>query len=638
MTERKHRFQFSLRLMMLAMVIFSASTVLYLKMRRIRVLILTQLQADDLYSRIPCIYETQNPFTIASVRKSHAADEEKRRRFKEADSQVRFRILRDRHEQQKLEYQKRISKLPVQFAKAKRLAEYGDASGISELVSRYSSLTEKDKKRLVYFAELLPAEMICQNESLAQFLKDRISQSNPVSSLQEAEILHNCGIDSKPLIEACKWEIENTAGYPKIRASIRLLEIAPVDDSFQLALSVFEDSNHSYNSYLIGTLLNTDGFAEAADGKFKNRLVSAAIRFADEEPRYDRYLLAMTEHDCPEFLDFCRSTAAKPAVRKRRNYALSKLYKDGKKGESKRLLDSILADETFPGDVMPHYLALAGREAVFAELAKRLQTNKSYPMLVKMCELAEGDDREVAKSICLGLADEMFDETSPYFKKYDLIEYLADFGYQGVDELRKRVPVQKNIWREGQKPAQEFVDWVNRKLNPINPIDESSVFSDDDNSWLADHGNWHPSSFRIKAMEAAGRVVYLDPQEFEIDSVFFTKIASVGGEQFQIEAHSCIDGNVKLLINGRIYSFDVDNVEAWYEVVGACELVNTILERHDIEERYFVFSEAWGNSYMLNALFAKPSVAKEFAERYPSDTFVKGSEVYWKTPQPGTKQ
>ena len=139
-------------------------------------------------------------------------------------------------------------------------------------------------------------------------------------------------------------------------------------------------------------------------------------------------------------------------------------------------------------------------------------------------------------------------------------------------------------------------------------------------------------------MEAAGRVVYLDPQEFEIDSVFFTKIASVGGEQFQIEAHSCIDGNVKLLINGRIYSFDVDNVEAWYEVVGACELVNTILERHDIEERYFVFSEAWGNSYMLNALFAKPSVAKEFAERYPSDTFVKGSEVYWKTPQPGTKQ
>ena len=200
MTERKHRFQFSLRLMMLAMVIFSASTVLYLKMRRIRVLILTQLQADDLYSRIPCIYETQNPFTIASVRKSHAADEEKRRRFKEADLQVRFRILREGHEQQKLEYQKRISKLPVQFAKAKRLAEYGDASGISELVSRYSSLTEKDKKRLVYFAELLPAEMICQNESLAQFLKDRISQSNPVSSLQEAEILHNCGIDSKPLI------------------------------------------------------------------------------------------------------------------------------------------------------------------------------------------------------------------------------------------------------------------------------------------------------------------------------------------------------------------------------------------------------------------------------------------------------
>ena len=61
-------------------------------------------------------------------------------------------------------------------------------------------------------------------------------------------------------------------------------------------------------------------------------------------------------------------------------------------------------------------------------------------------------------------------------------------------------------------------------------------------------------------------------------------------------------------------------------------LAHLILERQNVEQRFFVFSEPHGNSYMLYALFAKPKVAQELVEKfkYKSQLFVKGCENYWK--------
>ena len=146
---------------------------------------------------------------------------------------------------------------------------------------------------------------------------------------------------------------------------------------------------------------------------------------------------------------------------------------------------------------------------------------------------------------------------------------------------------------------------------------------------MSDEGNHNPYWYRIQAMEASGRVGFLDPQEFDFDGEFFAKIAELGGDKFRIEAHDCINCNVRLLINGRTYSFDVDDGEAWYDVTVSCEMLNAILKRHELEERFFVFSEPYGNSYMLFAMFAKPSVAKELADKY-GNPFVKGCEAYWK--------
>ena len=644
MNNRKFRFQFSLRLMLLMMAFIAVSAFSYLKMRRIQIPVPTLLQTNGSYPPISFIFETQNPFTAASVRQTYAADELERKRYQEADAGELLWISPELHQREiaKLKwksFEKSVQKSPedLQFETAIQLAESGDYSTISELVKRYSSPESKFQERLVSFARLLPADAICQSEPLIQFLKDRISPSDPSSGLEEARILHDSGFDSQPLIAICKWEIENRDSYYKKLALNRLLKIAPVEESFQLALEIFEDPENQSNrrlacDNLITTLLGIDEFAKVAGGKYKTRLVNAAIGIAEKDrSRNDDYFVKIASHDGPEFIEFMRSTASKPADRHRRNWALSKLEDFGEKGESVRVLESIVANDTFPADVMSHWINLKGKDAVCLELAKRLETNKSFPMVEKMCKFAEGENRNVAKSICIDVAEELFDESSPYFEKYKLIDYLADFEYEGVDALRKRVPVIENVWREGQPATDEFVAWVNNNLDPITPIDAASVFKAKRESG-EEYGNFDSYYFGISAMEAAGRVVYLDPECFKFDSEFFAKIATIGGEQFQIEAHDCIDLNVRLLTNGHTYSFQVDDSRAWYDVVGSCEMLNLILERQNVEQRFFVFSEPHGNSYMLYALFAKPKVAQELVEKfkYKSQLFVKGCENYWK--------
>lgn len=631
--KRKLKFQFSLRLMLLAMVLFSVSAVSYLKFRRIQIPVPANLDHDDgYYPRFLFIYETQNPFTASSVRKNHAASEEKKRIYAKANIEERMQIWQEEYKRQQESRKKERSPQQREYYDAIELAKSGDTTGFSKLVNRHLSGGQQDQEKLLQYAQAFPPKMVCQNELLLNLIKDRIEKAG-LPSIVEAKILHLGEIDSQPLIDGLKWQIKNsTSDFERRWALDDLLKVSATEDSFRLALEIFEDPESMASGQfecheLISKLLAIDGFAEAAGGEFKARLVKTAFRYMKDDSWGDNYFVAIAKIDSPEFIDFFRQTVKEPRYKSRRNWALGQLEKHGEEGEASRALDAILAKDTFPDDVLAYFYKRDGREAVFRELAKRLATNKSYPMLKEMCKLAEGDNREIAKSICENVIEDLFDKSSPYFKKYGVIDLLADLGYENIDQLRRRVPVTHG-WRQGQKPGEEFVDWVNRNLDPINQVNAASVFEGESSSF-ADEGSHNPHWFRVFAMEAAGRAGLIDPQDIGFESDFFAEIAKLGGEKFQIEAHDRVDCKIRLLIDGLIYSFDFDDSEAWFDVVVSCEMLNVILKRHKIEERFFVFNEPMGNSYVLFVLFAKPTAAKELADKY-GNPFVKGCEVYWR--------
>lgn len=631
MTKQKRNFQFSLRWMLLAMFLISASTVLYLKFRRVEIPVPAELHVD--YSpRFAFVYETRNPFVAASVRENHAANEEKAKIYRDATPEEQHQILAKESQRNREKWKAQLSPEKVEYYDALKIARSGDSTGFIKLVKRHSSGSKEDQEKLFQYIHNFPPKMVIENDELVKLIKNKIKEDGFPAARQEAEILHESGVDSQPLIEYYKWEIENRRSISQMGDALkRLLNIAPYEENFRLALEIFEDRENNSNrgwftcDELIEKLLGFEEFEKAADGELKEQLLETAIRYAEEDrknARYeDRYFEALSKVDTPEVVSYFRETASRPRYKSRRNWALSVLEQFGEEGEANLALDAILAKEVFPDDILSHFHYRDGSKAVFLELAKRLKKHKSYPMLSEMYMLAKEDDqKKIANSILEGTIEDMFDENSPYFKRYSIIDWLDTLGYDRVDELRKRVPVVNDVWREYQKPAQDFVDWVNQNLEPLKHVKIANVNGGHEG---------HPYWYRIQAMEESGRVVYLDPQDFQFESQFFVKITSACGEEFQIEAHDSVDSHIRLLINGVTYSFAFDDSEAWFDVVACCELLNTILKRQKIEKRFFVFSEPYGNSYMLHALFAKPKLAKELAEKY-GDSFIKGCEVYWK--------
>ena len=68
------------------------------------------------------------------------------------------------------------------------------------------------------------------------------------------------------------------------------------------------------------------------------------------------------------------------------------------------------------------------------------------------------------------------------------------------------------------------------------------------------------------------------------------QICPLTGDEFRVEAHD-VDPRkiVRLLINGRVYQFEMSDDWSWYDSRPACDVLNAIIEHQKSGDRFFVF-------------------------------------------------
>ena len=285
-----------------------------------------------------------------------------------------------------------------------------------------------------------------------------------------------------------------------------------------------------------------------------------------------------------------------------------------------------------------------GRDKALEVIRSRWESKRKHWMLALVCENTPADQgAELKEMLEIGfkrLVKPNPDESSYVCHRgqFQILGYMKKFGF---DELATRtmprIPDIDDYWFKDSEEADAFVDGFNRHFG-LPKLTVSDVFEADSNADLGKGelrkgevaGQFEVQLFKVATMEAAGMGKIIDPEWWGTDGGLFAAIAELGGDKFHVEAHDMIAGNrVRLLVNDLVYEFTMSDAWSWYYSEPACDVLNTILERQKFEERFFVFEEAYGNSYVRLVMFAKPSQVKEFVNDNPEFKTVDGCQKYW---------
>ena len=212
---------------------------------------------------------------------------------------------------------------------------------------------------------------------------------------------------------------------------------------------------------------------------------------------------------------------------------------------------------------------------------------------------------------------------------------LVEYELDPETLVARRARLVELFANSAEHDVNPFLQWIEAHFELAEELTVDKVIESDIRSnWtLADYETLEPHLFRVAALHAAGFGAIIDPEDWSNDGRLFAEIACLSGNKMSIEAHDINSGHVvRLLVNGRVYEFEMSDDWSWYDNRPACDVLNAILDRQKIKERFFVFEKAYGNSYVKFVMFADPLKVKTFVEQVDDFTVVKGCEKLWLAP------
>ena len=516
------------------------------------------------------------------------------------------------------------------------LSILGDPSHHQNLIEEFFANGEKQVELFV-LCSYLSHEQTSSFPQLVEAIKSRVVGEDTEPNYRRAFLKQLQGAEKQQLA-AMYMELLSERFDSKTRtAAIHwMLANCPSSETSQLALEFLKSVDAQSDGpvdRMIESLLYGEHFELASSGVLSG-LIEEVSRLAHERPKCFK---VVANHRGKAFESVFRKGIDDAHDANHLSLALRALQPHVDEEEFCNLLRELLRTSVFSKTVFRVARPYLTPEELLSILHRNWQRSKYQGTLKLICEITPEDQRASVRELLeIGFVEAKNSNESGHYVEsrcFEIIGYLRKFGFEErAAELCELVPGTDEFWFPDSIDAEQYLHWFAKNFELDRQLKVADVFEADRRS--ATQLQHYPGVFTVKrfkvaAFQLAGLGKVVDPADFGIDGRIFAEIASLSSGSFEVETHETTGTRVRLLINARVYEFMMDDDWSWYDNAPACDALNAILERRHFEERFFVFGESYGNSYVTFVLFAKPENVRKFVAKNPEFNLLAGCEKYW---------
>jgi len=538
---------------------------------------------------------------------------------------------------------KKASSAPEHFnhaaSAAAILMRFGDSTQLGAMVDLYVANGEQSHE-LYHLCICFSRDQTAQEPKFIEALQRQISNKQCTEHYRITFAEQLSDLDPTILAKAHLDIAENSIVQSSREDSIAwLLKNTGEDKAFELALDFLSLPENHKSQYrcneVIEAVLGSERFGESAP-QLRIKLVAIIEKLA---MLHSECFHEVISHSGNEFEPFIERAIANPKNGSQLQsafYAVDALKSDE---DYRALLRLSLNKSPFAESIFRRCCQTFGKEETLEIIKSRWESEKRHWMFVLICKNTDPHQSDLESDFFSAAieAAKQHDSKLSYSagSPFEVLKFAREFGHDELAiELSRQIPDVEDYWFEHSEEAQQYLDWFNSHFELPKPLTLKDVFDADAKSdcelCYRDEAFWI-RHFKVATFHAAGFGGVVDPENWGINGCLFAEMGSLSRGKIAVAAHDMIEGNrARLLINGRAYEFPLNQDWAWYDTAPASDVLNAILERRRIEERFFVFQHAYGNSYVRFVLFAEPSKVKSFVDQHKEFKVEAGCEQYWK--------
>ena len=444
------------------------------------------------------------------------------------------------------------------------------------------------------------------------------------------------------LIESVHWTIarDSTKGNMRSDSIAWLVSHTGKPEAFKIAMEYLAEPGAQKEYYycieVVDAILNSKPFQDDE------------IAFADEiagslqltARKHTECLGSLVRSKNRVFAPLFRELAQAAESKEQLRLAVAGVQLTCPPTEFQDLLESAFANSKHASVIYNLHKSEKGIEKTLNTIRSRWESEKKHWMLDLVClHTPVNQGADLKQMLEVGFERTLKSDSDQYRfvvvrQQFQILSFMKKFGFDDLAvRTASRIPDIKDYWFEDSAEANVFVVGFNKQFELAKRLTVPDVFEADSKAdWQLGEksGQFQIDLFKAATMNAAGMGRIIDPEHWGTDGGLFAAIAELGGDKFHVEAHDMVaDNRVRLLVNDLVYEFEMSDDWSWYYSEPACDVLNTILECQKFEERFFVFQEAYGNSYVRLVMFAKPSQVRAFVRDNPDFKIVDGCQKYW---------
>ena len=520
------------------------------------------------------------------------------------------------------------------------LAQLGEPHRLAETVDRYvaagSSANDLYEMCICFSRQQTAAE-----PKFVEALRAHIGDPNCSDQHRDTFAEQLSEIDPE-LYESVQWRLAKGSAILDMRdeSIVWLIENRPNDEAVELAMQYLSEpavqKEHYYCVRVLNAVLKSSKF-RTDDPAFQKRFVPLAEKLATQ---HTQCLSIIVDQDGSVFDPFIRKVIAEPKSGKHLSLAFSAAESWFANNEYISLLRKSFESSKYAESIFDRCVRSLGKEPTLEIVKSRWQIEKAHWMFMRICEHSPPENDDITPLFFTAAFEAVgtFGPDLYSFKrrrrKFEVLNISRESGHHELaSNLAKSDPELNGYYFVDSLEAQQWLDWFNNHFELETPLTAKMVSDADKKANLSlceIEGVFEMKTLKIAAFQAAGFGRVVDPENHLMDGGLFAEICELAVDQLEIKHHDMINGHqVRLWIDKYVYEFQMSDDWSWYENAPACDLLNAILERRHSKERFFVFKEAYGNSYVRFVLFAEPLKVKAFLKQYPEFQVEDGCETYW---------
>ena len=658
--------QFSLRAVMVVVILVSVSTGWYMHRQRCYVGLEVDVPAPlgEVGYEVPGILrEYWNGAKLREHDRDHPWPPEKRRirELREDVSVFDFRFdveVLKTHREELISLARKVlgderSDFISALVAVKILDETGDPDALSVILNRVKNQRAEDDGERWRLFDFFPDEKLLADHDFLKFVKASVGQDSGFSRRSESALFHT-GLDRQPWLhrrmEEARLATDSDNPFQLLISNAPSAEVLELAEAF--LFDPRERTRNYSDYYLMRTLLMTD-FSDTAElVEIADRIES---RFADvirnlrKQNKPEGHLAwrlwqLVVYHGSNVSKDLFLETLENPELHYRHTDAIDALVRLGH-GEQCREYISNAVLNLPPKRPARHleFLNLheqcCGRESSIKVCTRLAKEESNLAACEKLASLFESSHDPGVSNLIL---EQLFQNGHGAYA-VKALRLLEQVGNSDLATLWAQLPESTTSdplikfyqhWHTQGIEREDIVSWVNQTLKPKNPISVDSVLNEskfltgerEHYLWRFVHEGFdNPHKFTMSALahSGSGDLAFGEDWEFGAITGYMAELGETESGAIKVSSVSSEETNGQrtfgIAVNNRLYEFTlaepVENYERRYDARAIVELLNAIAIRRGLTKRFFAYPTEWDRAFCL-VMFIEPEIVAELEKKF----------------------